>query len=195
MHTKASLSLSINAIVVLILAITMLGLGLGFMKDTFSSTTEQFDEVSENMRAQLIEDIKQTNSRIAFDKIDIEVKRADKRSVYFGVKNDLAEGKTFQIDTKSLAAGAAGTIGTDGTWTVKNSVIKCYSSMSGVPSTIDFSTFESIRIEANDVAVLKMDIVVPSNAASTTYSCAMIIEDPVTADSVYDRKDFYITVP
>ncbi|MFH1850139.1 MAG: hypothetical protein ABH879_08235 [archaeon] len=204
MGKLGSLDLSINAIVVLILAITMLGLGLGFMRDTFSSTTEQFDEVSENMRAQLIEELKQTNSRIEFNKADMEIKRGEKRSVFFAIRNDLNGDYVFDLIHKDGAVPPAelGVIEADGTWGSKTvatlgqgkySVIKCYSTMdtTAVPAAIQMGTFSNRKIVQNGVDVLKLDISVPSNAKSTTYSCSMVIACPQSVDAVAGtRKSF-----
>ena len=54
---RSSLNLSINAIVVLILAITMLGLGLGFIRNVFGSTTENFEQVSQQIKDMAITEI------------------------------------------------------------------------------------------------------------------------------------------
>ncbi|MBI4150199.1 hypothetical protein HY488_02225, partial [Candidatus Woesearchaeota archaeon] len=57
---KASLSLSINAIVVLILAITMLGLGLAFMKGMFGGTISELGKFREEIRDQLIQELRRS---------------------------------------------------------------------------------------------------------------------------------------
>ena len=67
-NKRGSLELSVNAIVVIILAITLLGLGLAFMKNLFSSTTDQFKAINEDLKNTLIKDLKETGGRIVFNK-------------------------------------------------------------------------------------------------------------------------------
>ncbi|PIO06941.1 hypothetical protein COT47_02130, partial [Candidatus Woesearchaeota archaeon CG08_land_8_20_14_0_20_43_7] len=92
---KGSLNLSINAIVVLILAITMLGLGLGFMKKMFGATTDQFTDVADQMKEQLMDDLKGSSERLALNKVDMNVKKGTDKEIYFAIRND-------EVTTSSL---------------------------------------------------------------------------------------------
>ena len=67
---KGSLQLSINAIVILILAITILGLGLGFIKKQFGALGAQFEEVSGEIKSEIITKIKQSGDLLVFNKVE-----------------------------------------------------------------------------------------------------------------------------
>jgi len=170
---RGSLNLSINAIVILILAITMLGLGLGFMKNTFSKTTSQFDDVSEDMKSTMIEDLKSSNERLVFNKYDIEIKKGKEKEVYYAINNDNAALTTFQISFSCSTAIASGAC-TD----------------EGVCESVTFQSFGSKAIGGNDVAVMKVIIGALSTATPTTYSCKANLD----ASGTYASKEFFVTV-
>ena len=168
---KASLNLSINAIVILILAITMLGLGLGFMKKTFGGAIGQFEDVSDDIKATMIAELEASNERLVFNKYDIQVKEGTEKEIYYAINNDGDAVNPVVIKFKCTDA-----IAND----------EC------LPEScpIDFKTFDTKTVEANDNAVLKVIIAVPSNTAKTTYSC----EGLLGLDGDYAKKEFFITV-
>lgn len=203
MRKKGDLNLSINAIVVLILAITMLGLGLGFMRNMFSKTTSQFSEVGDTMKEQIINDIRSSNQRLAFDKAEITMKKGEKKDVFYGIRNDLSGSRTFGIR------------------------VGCYDALAdaGAPvvlANLKFDTFPSRLVKENDIDVVKLVVSVASTAKQTTYSCVMYVCDesvgatpPATAcnparaaitfpansgstvpavQGTYSDKQFYVTV-
>jgi hypothetical protein len=199
MTKKGSLNLSINAIVVLIMAITLLGLGLGFMKSMFASTTSQFEDINDDLKNTLINDIRNTGGRIVFDKEDISAKKGDSIDVYFGLRNDLGEDNTFEI----MGSGRINNNDKPGKWEGSGSIIGCYDSVadgavvSGQNKETDDIVFETITkkyLEDGEIDVKKLVIKVRSKAKSSVYQCSMIIEDPSNRGSMYDRKDFLITV-
>jgi len=208
----ASLNVSVEAIVVLVLAITILGLGLAFIKNMFGKTTGQLAEVSDQIKEQVVSDIKSSNERLAFYKTEIEIKKGEKKTMYFGVRNDLGQGYTFSIDGAGNINSATG--GSPGEWAPGDSVIACYDAIdesasgaaragatgeaSSTNNHIIFKTFPSRRIEQDAVEVLTLEVSASSSAVKTTYSCAIIIKNPdgagLPTDIPYARKDFYVTV-
>jgi hypothetical protein len=199
---QASLNVSVEAIVVLVLAITMLGLGLAFIKNMFGGTANQLTKVSKSIEEQVINDLKSSDERIAFYQTEIQVKKGSKEAMFFGVKNDLTGEQTFNINKD----GAIGIGETDrGSWTTKESVIACYDAIDDTAAGSDgvngltkgphivFATIKTRLIKQDEVVVLPLDVTATSKAIKTTYSCAIIIQDPVD-DSEYARKDFFVTV-
>ena len=84
-----------------------------------------------------------------------------------------------------------------------NSVITCYSAIGTGASVspnndpnahITFAADRERFLQDGEVVVRKLIIKVKSQAMVTTYQCSMIIEDPNSAGTQYDRKDFQITV-
>ena len=208
---KASLNLSINAIVILILAITMLGLGLGFIKNTFGKTAEQFEEIGSDFKNQIIDDIKESNERLVFNKYDIEVKKGKTKELYFGINNDLNADGVFVIKGTGILnqGNIVGSWGGDTPAT--KSVVECFADLEStayatVKPRITFDTFATRTINTNGISVLKLIINTPSTTPPSTYSCSMVIGCPHGAESLaaatdtcalgtlYARKDFYVTV-
>lgn len=86
MNKKAALQLSINAIVVLILAITILGLGIGFIRTQFGGLTEQFVEVRQEIKDQLISKIRDSGDLLVFNRAQLEVTLGKEQEFFIGVK-------------------------------------------------------------------------------------------------------------
>lgn len=202
MKKKAAFNISIQAIVVLILAITILGLGLTFIRNMFGKTTGQLDEVSQQIEEQIIDDIKSSNDRVAFYKTQIELKKAQTKEMYFGIRNDLQDASTFDIDGDGTIDASTDV----GAWNSDGSVIVCYDAIdetgkdgsTGNPLSDDnfitFDTFATRNIEKDTIEVLTLKVTASSIAVKTTYACAMIIAEPDDPSKLYGRKDFYVKV-
>lgn len=189
---KNGLEIGVNAIVVLVFAVTVLGLGLAFIKGSFNQITSNFGDVNNAVKNQITEEIKSTDSLLAFDVVDLDVKRSKSTEAYFGVKNALDSDLSFKIK-------GGGVLADDGSWTTKESVIACFDAIETTARAtayrdITFDTFENIRIAKGEVAVSKLIIRVSSAAKPTTYSCAMVVKNPGAGDELYARKDFFVTV-
>jgi len=177
---KASLNLSINAIVILILAITMLGLGLGFMKNLFGKTTGQLADVGEDIKNQMISELRRSNAKLTLDQEDITIKAGSTKDVYFGVKNVLSSESPLEFPI----------------------TITCQSPLDpnavGFNAEDDILTFDNTRGLSNgEIDVQKMQISIPSTTTATTWPCKITLEDKspeALAGTLYDSKSFFITV-
>ncbi|HME87554.1 MAG TPA: hypothetical protein VKE88_04020 [Candidatus Nanoarchaeia archaeon] len=150
MSKRADLSLSINAIVVLILAITMLGLGLAFIRNTFVKTEQQFIDVADGVKAQIVESIQNSDEKIALNQFEIEMKRGSSRDIYYGIRNVFDTDETFHIEPR------------------------CVSSIEGsVVDVITFSTFSELDVQAGQIEVSKLIISVDSGAPLDSYACEL----------------------
>jgi hypothetical protein len=108
-NKKADLSLSINAIVIVVLAMTLLGLGLGFIRGMFKNITETTGEISEQVRQQILEDLRTGNKKLSFPSSEISVDKGSAKIIAFGIKNTKAiEDLNFKINIKILEAQIAG---------------------------------------------------------------------------------------
>jgi len=183
---NASLNLSINAIVILILAITMLGLGLGFMKNLFSKTTGQLADVGEDIKNQMISELRRSNAKLTLDQEDITIKTGNTKDIYFGVKNVLTEDNEFgiTIDCKPALNQADTGFGQKEKDMMAN-----------------IKTFDTTRLLSNgEIDVQKMQINLPSTFDPTTWPCKItlgiggVIGTALTPDNTYTSKSFFITV-
>lgn len=84
---RGSLQLSINAIVVLILAITILGLGLGFIKSQFATATENFDVANQQVKTDIVNELKQSGSLLTFKEAEFSIKSGQPYEFYYGIRN------------------------------------------------------------------------------------------------------------
>jgi len=156
---RASLNLSINAVVVLILAITMLGLGLAFMKKTFGGVTEEFEEVSGEIKVQLIDRLKTSKEPLALSTFNMEIEKSSKKTVYLGVRNDLGCGTLeYAIDDSAVCESLRG-LGD----------INCGG------GAISIKTFALQKVAQNDVGILPINIKTESSAVPDTVKFPIIV--------------------
>jgi len=86
-YRKASLELSIRTIVIIILAMTLLGLGLGFIKSTFGDIREISEDVTEQVRQQIIDDLITNDKKLSFTKTEINIKKGSSEILTVGIRN------------------------------------------------------------------------------------------------------------
>ncbi|MBI2129175.1 hypothetical protein HYU07_02955 [Candidatus Woesearchaeota archaeon] len=175
MNKKGALELSINAIVILILAITMLGLGLGFMKKTFGGVTSQFGEVSDQIKKEMIDRIKDSTSKVMLNVYEIEMKRSEEKSIFLAIKNDLQDDTLVEF---SIA------IKTDDCKTIAGTACE---------GDVTVSTFSTKKVQPGEVEVIPMKVKVSSGAEPTTYLIPIEVTPP-GAGSQPQTVDLYVTV-
>ena len=163
---KGALELSINAIVVLILAITMLSLGLAFMKGLFKKTTGQLEKVGEDIKNQMIEQLRASSAKLTLNQEDITIRRGEKQDIYFAVKNILPAEQDFSIATE------------------------CPDKIGSETLEAEIEVFLKTRkLKQNDLDVQKMIIGIPSTVTGTgTLSWALKVGEG------YADKSFFVTV-
>ncbi|HLC66713.1 MAG TPA: hypothetical protein VJK52_03675 [Candidatus Nanoarchaeia archaeon] len=102
---RGSLSLSINAIVIIVLAMTLLGLGLGFIRGLFKNITETTTTVTEQVRQQILEDLKTGDKKLAFSANSIQMESSSSQTVTIGVRNSKNTGDlNFIVYVEALQA-------------------------------------------------------------------------------------------
>ncbi|MBR9699750.1 hypothetical protein GOV09_04805 [Candidatus Woesearchaeota archaeon] len=102
MNKKAALELSINAIVIVILAMTLLGLGLGFVRNMFSDITDTTGSVQDQMREQILDDLRRGDKKLSFPSQRIDIEGGDEEIIAIGVKNTDADVLNFKIEMKEI---------------------------------------------------------------------------------------------
>ena len=96
-NKKASLELSIRTIVVVVLAMTLLGLGLGFIQGMFKDITAISTDVSEQVRQQILDDLRTQNKRLSFPSSEVKVSSNGETIISIGVMNTLDQDINFLI--------------------------------------------------------------------------------------------------
>lgn len=103
MNRKGSLNLSIQAIVIVVIAFVVLGLGLGFVRGQFKSITETSSSVQEQIRQQILEDLRTGNKKLSFPATSLTVEKGGAQDIAIGVKNTKTSGDLkFKIDIKAI---------------------------------------------------------------------------------------------
>ncbi|MDD5086616.1 MAG: hypothetical protein PHV16_02595 [Candidatus Nanoarchaeia archaeon] len=170
LNKRGGLEISINAIVILILAVTVLGLGLTFIRNIMGGAMEQLSSVSDDIRNDMIERVRDSNERLAFQNNQIDVAKNKKKTLYYGIRNELAFDSDFDVE------------------------VGCESSMieDADPTLIHFNTFSKTTFIPKDgIEVFPVDIRPDPNAVSTTYMCELVI---APGTEPYASKVFYVTV-
>ena len=92
MNKKGSLNLSIQAIVIVVIAFVVLGLGLGFVRGQFKSMTETSGSVQEQIRQQILEDLRTGNKKLSFPATTMQINKGEGTDIAIGVKNTKSAG-------------------------------------------------------------------------------------------------------
>lgn len=87
MNSKGSISISINMIVVVVLAFVMLGLMLTLGQSIIDNAQRTSSQVSEQVRADIINRLTQSNDPLYFTQRQFDVPFGKDETIAFGVKN------------------------------------------------------------------------------------------------------------
>lgn len=200
---KGSLQLSINAIVILILAITILGLGLGFIKKQFGSLGEQFGAVSEEIKGEIVQKIRESGELLVFNKETIDAQIGKPVEFFVGIKNTGASDNCFRTYIQCIRA-------------LKGN---CDPAQPGVPIAVGgidimnnqptsdnvwFQIFQEVDVGGGDVGVFPVKLQIPGKVNPDTYLMRYEVyksdsgdcTNPVwpTSTTPYQSKQFYINV-
>ena len=176
-NKKASLNLSINAIVIVVLAMTLLGLGLGFIRNIFKGLEEQREEITEQVRSQILEDLRTGNKKLSFPSTEINVEKGQAKVIAMGVKNVQAiNDLEFTIAVKILEAQVAGeTIAGDEA-----------SSLEDINFFYD-TTSKTLKVTEADVYSIRM-------TAAGDKGVYMVKIEINEDESIYAEKTFFVNV-
>ena len=97
MDKRASLNMAIEVIVVVVIAMTLLGLGLGFVRNQFSSITETTLTVQEQIKNQILDDLRVGNKKLSFPTERVTVQSGQKKDLAIGVQNLKDEDIKFKL--------------------------------------------------------------------------------------------------
>lgn len=87
MGKKGSLNMSIEVIIVVVIAFVVLGLGLSFVRDNMTKMKESTGEVQEQIRQQILDDLRTGDKKLGFPTEEVKVNKGDSKQLSIGVKN------------------------------------------------------------------------------------------------------------
>ncbi|MBW2988614.1 hypothetical protein DRJ48_04365 [Candidatus Woesearchaeota archaeon] len=108
LNKRGALELSVNAIVIVVLAMTLLGLGLAFIRGQISKITETSEQVQDQIRDQILEDLRTGDKRLSFPSSEISIRSRNSKTIVIGVKNLLDRNLKFRIKIQDLNSDADG---------------------------------------------------------------------------------------
>ena len=97
-NKRASLEISIQAIVIVVLAMTLLGLGLGFIRNMFKNIGSTTEDVTEQVRQRILDDLITGDKKISFPKTDITLEKAGSEVVAIGIRNKGDRPLNYKMD-------------------------------------------------------------------------------------------------
>ena len=178
-NKKASLEISIQAIVIVVLAMTLLGLGLGFIKDIFGNIKGTTEDVSEQIKEQILTDLRTGDKKISFPKSEIVLEKGGSTVLNVGIKNKENEELNYLIQFISQ-------VDQDDEPFESESWFQFGRPIDGFILPIAESHIRSIKINIPKS--------VPSGSYALTFDVVNIQVPPGHPDYIYDQKDFFIVV-
>lgn len=170
-NRKASLELSIRAIVIVVLALILLGLGVTFIRGMFRDIGDVTDEVSEQVRENILNDLITNDKKISFPRTEIVIDKGGADILTVGIRNKNDDDLIYTIlfTLQSFPDGAEDPEG----WFQHGTDTYTLSSAS------------------SDVRNVRLSI--PSTATSGSYFFTFDIIDDALGE-VYATKDIFIVV-
>ena len=171
-NKKGSLEISIQAIVIVVLAMTILGLGIGFTKSIFQKITGSTEDISDQVRQKVVEDLVQGDKRLSFPKTEVIVERGSSSVLTIGIMNK-EDTKLVYTLTFTLKRSPAGATGTPENW-------------------FQFDKTRAYELSATKSDVRNVRLQVPSDAKEGSYFYLFEIKDATGA--TYAQSDFFVVV-
>lgn len=177
-NKKSSLELSIRTIVVVVLAMTLLGLGLGFIKTMFKNIGGISEDVSEQVRQKILDDLITGDKKISFPKTEVIIDKGGSQTLTVGVRNKKDDTLHYKIRFTPISDPEGSPFNVDS------------------PAWFQFAKDTSYELSAADSAVRNIRLSMPTsvNAGSYFLTFDVIDDDLVAPNDIYDQKDFFIVV-
>ena len=177
-NKKASLEISIQAIVIIVLAMTLLGLGLGFIRGLFKNISSTTEDVTEQVRQKILDDLITGDKKVSFPKTEVVVDKGGSDVLTVGVRNkkDATLHYKMRFTPISNPQGAS--------FSVDN------------PSWFQFAQSQVYTLSAADAEVRNIRLSIPTGITSGSYFLTFdVLDDNLQApNNVYAQKDFFIVV-
>ena len=182
-NKRASLEISIQAIVIVVLAMTILGLGLGFVRGFFKNISSTTEDVTEQVRQKILDDLITGDKKISFPKTEVSIDKGGSTVLSIGVRNKENQPLNYKLKFCAVSApDAAGNIAPT-------------NDCSRFASWFQYDSTKVYTLTPADSTIRNIKVIVPSGAASNTGSYFFTFEVYDDTHSVsYDQKDFFIVI-
>ena len=177
-NKRASLEISIQAIVIVVLAMTLLGLGLGFIRGMFKNIGSTTEDVTEQVRQKILDDLISGDKKISFPKTDITIDKGGSVVLTVGIRNK----KDTPLHYKMRFTPISGPDGAP--FSIDN------------PSWFQFAQTQVYTLSAADSETRNIRLSIPTRVSSGSYFLTFDVldDDLPPPNNVYAQKDFFIVV-
>lgn len=180
-NKKASLEMSIQAIVIVVLAMTLLGLGLGFIRGMFKNISSTTEDVTEQVRQRVLDDLISGDKKVSFPKTEITVDKGGSQLLTVGIRNKKDTPLHYKMRFTPI------------------------SNPEGVPFSIDSPRWfqledfarQQYTLPAADAEVRNIRLSTPTGdikSGSYFLTFDVIDDDLPPPNNIYAQKDFFIVV-
>lgn len=177
-NKRASLEISIQAIVIVVLAMTLLGLGLGFIRGMFKNIGSTTEDVTEQVRQRILDDLITGDKKISFPKTDITIDKGGSTVLTVGIRNK----KDTPLHYKMRFTPISGPDGAP--FNIES------------PSWFQFAQNQVYTLSAADSEVRNIRLSIPTRVSSGSYFLTfdVVDDDLPPPNNIYAQKDFFIVV-
>ena len=183
-NKKASLEISIQAIVIVVLAMTLLGLGLGFIRKQFSGLSSISEEVQEQVKQKVLDDLISGDKKVSFPRTDITIDKGDSVVLTVGIRNkkDTTLYYKMQFTPISFVSAEGGS-----------------TSPFSIESPQWFQTAQpqdgySLGPAESDVRNIRLKVPTSAQAGSYVLTFDVVDTSLPPGSNIYAQKDFFINV-
>ena len=179
MHNKrASLEISIQAIVIIVLAMTILGLGLGFVRGMFKNISSTTEDVTEQVRQRILDDLIQGDKKISFPKTEVVMDRGGSAILTVGIKNRKDVDLFYKMHFTPIS----------GPPDVSDTELQQF---------VDYFQFsnQEYSLSAADSDIRNIRLSLPTTVKTGSYFLTFdVLEQPYGSTNIYAQKDFFVVV-
>jgi len=174
-NKRASLEISIQAIVIVVLAMTLLGLGLTFIRKQFSGLGSIQEEITEQVKQKILNDLIENDKKLSFSRTEIEIDKGESEVLTIGVRNKNDELLSYEMIFEPISDPEGGP------FTIEN------------PNWFQYAQGQFYELAPAESSVRNVRLTIPPNIPrSGSYFLNFIVKDEFGV--VYDSKDFFVVV-
>ena len=179
-NKKASLEISIQAIVIVVLAMTILGLGLGFVRNMFKNISSTTEDVTEQVRQKILDDLITGDKKISFPKSEVIIDKGGSTILSVGIRNKNNGPLHYTMKFTPISYTSADGTQTSGIFPIDS------------PLWFQFAV-DTFTLTQADSEVRNIRLNIPRSVSSGSYFLTFDIKDEDTSE-IYAQKDFFIVV-
>ncbi len=177
-NKRASLEISIQAIVIVVLAMTILGLGLGFVRSMFKNITSTAEDVSEQVRQKILDDLITGDKKVSFPKTEIIIDRGGSTVLTVGIRNKKDVNLFYKMQFTPISASPE----------VTDTELQQF---------VDYFQFsnQEYSLSAADSDIRNIRLSLPTTVKTGSYFLTFdVLEQPYGSTNIYAQKDFFVVV-